>query len=191
MLGICQSDNGGGGGEFWAGGAAVDDDPPLVADAALAETIALCSIFWLDVVELLDCAACCDWEDTPAAAAAAAATANADKSFLFFLLRFRVVVAPMASTHITCCVWFFCVLLNLQAGDLVFGFFWEIKTQNKQKKKRNETKYCRTKHNEIINWSKVNEMIQNEEPRMKPLAWLHLVAKWKNIFPQIVNDFYL
>lgn len=116
MFGICQSDSGGGGGELWAGGTAEED--PLAADAALAVPIVLCSIFWLDEVVLLDCAACCDWEDTPAAAAAAAATANADKSFLFFLLRFRDVVAPVASTHITCCVWFFCVLLNLQAGVL-------------------------------------------------------------------------
>lgn len=49
------------------------------------------------------------WDDTPATAAAAA-TASADKSFLFFLLRFLAVdVFPVGSTHITYCFWFFSV----------------------------------------------------------------------------------
>lgn len=49
------------------------------------------------------------WVDTPATAAAAA-TASADKSFLFFLLRFLAVdVFPVGSTHITYYFWFFSV----------------------------------------------------------------------------------
>lgn len=143
MFGICQSESGGGGGEFCAGGAAVPDDPLAVATFAAA--IVLCSMFWLDEVEF-DWTACCDWEDTPAAAAAAAATANADKSFLFFLLRFRDVVVPIASTHITCCVWFFCVLLNLQAG-VFFCCFCEIATQFPYKKRRQNEQKKKTKQN--------------------------------------------
>ena len=104
MLGICHSESGGGGGEF---AVAPDDEPLVDAFTEAFDAIVLCSIFWLDA-DVFDCDGCCDWEDTPAAAAAAA-TANADKSFLFFLLRFRADDAvPMASTHITC-VWFFCV----------------------------------------------------------------------------------
>lgn len=111
MLGICHRDIGGWGGEF---GAATDG--PLV-DALIGafDAIVLCSMFWLEA-DVFDCDGC-DWEDTPAAAAAAA-TANADKSFLFFLLRFRADDAvPIGSTHITC-VWFFYVLLNLRAEVL-------------------------------------------------------------------------
>lgn len=112
MLGICHRDSGGGGGEFCAA-----DEPLVDALIGAFDAIVLCSIFWLEA-DVFDCDGC-DWEDTPAAAAAAAATANADKSFLFFLLRFRADDAvPMGSTHITC-VWFFCVLLNLRAEVLL------------------------------------------------------------------------
>lgn len=109
MFGICHSESGGGGGEF-----GVAPDEPLVdAFTEAFDAIVLCSMFWLDADEF-DCDGC-DWEDTPAAAAAAAATANADKSFLFFLLRFRADDAvPMGSTHITY-VWFFYVLLDWRA----------------------------------------------------------------------------
>lgn len=144
MFGICHSESGGGGGEFCA--AAVPDEPLVDAFTAAAfAAIVLCSIFWLDADEL-DCVDC-DWEDTPAAAAAAAATANADKSFLFFLLRFRADdVVPIGSTHITCCVWFFCVLLNLQAD---FSSFFLICNKN-HIKKTNERK--KNKQNKIFRY---------------------------------------
>lgn len=140
MFGICQSDNGGGGGEL----AAAPDEPDVDAFTTVAfEAIVLCSIFWL-VTDEFDCDGC-DWEDTPAAAAAAA-TANADKSFLFFLLRFLADDAvPMGSTHITC-VWFFYVLLNWQA-DFDFATKFPHKKTNEQKKKikKKQTKHSDTK----------------------------------------------
>lgn len=109
MFGICHNDNGGG------GGVTVPDEEALVDAFTIADTfdaIVLCSIFCVDADDedvIVDDEFCWEWDDTPTTAAAAA-TARADKSFLFFLLRFLADdVFPIGSTHITYYFLFFCV----------------------------------------------------------------------------------
>lgn len=94
-------------GQSDSGGGAVVDDDKLLVDAFADEPMPLCSMFWFEAVDV-------EFWETPATAAAA--TANADKIFLFFLLRFLAEeVFPIGSTHITCYVWFFYVLLDSRA----------------------------------------------------------------------------